>query len=71
MKTEWIIFIFSVIAHFLMSGGIVLVFYMMGQSHQNKMKTHLENHHQTMDFELQRIKHKLERVLNDSATDRD
>lgn len=71
MSTPWIIFILSTITHFIVSAGIVLTFYMLSQSHEQKMKTHLQNHHQTMDYELQQIKYKLERVINDSAIDRD
>lgn len=71
MSIHWTLFVFSLVAHFLMSAGIVLVFYMLGQAHQQKMQTHLQNHHSTMDFELEQIKHKLERVLNDPTIDRD
>lgn len=53
-----------------MSAGIVLTFYILSQQHQQQMKTHLQNHHQTMDYELQQIKYKLERLLDDSANNR-
>lgn len=70
MKTEWIIFLLSVLSHLMVSAGVALSFYLLSQSHEQRMKAHLENHHLTMDYELQDIKNKLERVMHDTTIDR-
>lgn len=54
----------------MVSAGVALSFYLLSQSHEQRMKAHLENHHLTMDYELQDIKNKLERVMHDTTIDR-